>query len=175
MDRPSGPLGAATQSSRPTIDTGAPRPAPLNSAARRVPNNNVRHAASSSSLSTQPSITDAQVIALAENAMNNARDEHEKITSQAANAEGLTVPGVTIDLSHKEILNLPEEVVDIIKRDLERCIQFCGAFVAANILSQTSSVSQPIVHTSPKILRMYISSLSQRSKQQLSRVPYMCE
>lgn len=97
--------------------------------------------------------------------MNNARDEHEKITSQAANAEGLTVPGVTIDLSHKEILNLPEEVVDIIKRDLERCIQFCIALVAANLLSQAGSVSQSTVHTSPQVLGMYISPVSQCSKQ----------
>jgi hypothetical protein len=65
--------------------------------------------------------------------MKNARDEHERISSQAASAEGLTVPGVTIDLSHKEILNLPEEVVDIIKRDLERLTCLCGVFVVANI------------------------------------------
>lgn len=119
MDRPSGPLGAATQSSRPMIDNGAPRPAPLTTA-RRVPPTNVRPAPSSSFLPAQTSISEAQVILLAEKAMKNALDEHEKEAAQNAKAEGLTVPGVTIDLSHKQIQVFPEEVVDIIKKELER-------------------------------------------------------
>ncbi|KAF8855096.1 hypothetical protein BDZ45DRAFT_596161 [Acephala macrosclerotiorum] len=114
MERPSGPLGAATQSSRPMVDNGMPRAAPLNTA-RRIPNA-VRHAQSSSSLSKQKSLSAAEVIALAREAMKVAVDEHAEVVK----AEGLNVPGVTIDLSHKLIQIFPEEVVDIIKNELER-------------------------------------------------------
>ncbi|KAE8453069.1 hypothetical protein EG329_012256 [Mollisiaceae sp. DMI_Dod_QoI] len=100
------------------VDNGIPRPAPLNTV-RRVPNT-VRHAASSSSLSAQIPISAGQVVGLAREAMKNALDEHEKKAALAAKAEGLTVPGVTIDLSHKQIQRFPEEVVDIIKKELER-------------------------------------------------------
>lgn len=122
MDRPSGPLGAATLSSRATADTGAPR-----STSRRAPSGGMRHATSNSSLSTQSSvksyqsfITDEAVIALTETYLIEARENHEKQTSEAATAEGVTVPGVTIDLSHKMITSLPDEFVDLTKKDLER-------------------------------------------------------
>jgi len=54
--------------------------------------------------------------------MQNALQENE---AQAQRAEGGTTnaelkPGVTIDLSRKGIRELPEEVVDVIKHELER-------------------------------------------------------
>lgn len=102
------------------VDNGMPRPAPLNTA-RRVPNT-VRHAQSSSSLSKQKPLSAAEVIELARGAMKLAVGEHEK---KVVEAEGLTVPGVTIDLSHKLIQIFPEEVVDIIKNELERyCLYY---------------------------------------------------
>jgi hypothetical protein len=119
MDRPSGPLGAATQSTgRPMAENGAPRAAPLNPA-RRVPNT-VRHAASTSSLSTQIPISSGQVIALAREAMKNALEENETKAAEASGVSNELKPGVTIDLSHKQIQRFPEEVVDIIKNELER-------------------------------------------------------
>ncbi len=126
MERPSGPLGAATQSTgRPMVDNGVPRPAvPLNTV-RRVPNNTLRHAASNSSLSAAAPISSGQVVALAREAMKNALDENQ---SKAAEASGVSTelkPGVTIDLSHKNIQRFPEEVVDIIKNELERYTLSC--------------------------------------------------
>lgn len=54
--------------------------------------------------------------------MKVALDESET-QNQAAEASGVSnelKPGLTIDLSRKNIVKLPEEVVDIIKNELER-------------------------------------------------------
>ena len=51
------------------------------------------------------------------------KDALQHNESQAAEASGVSnelKPGVTIDLSRKNIQELPEEVVDIIKNELER-------------------------------------------------------
>ncbi|KAI1343907.1 RAM signaling pathway protein [Xylariaceae sp. FL0016] len=67
-----------------------------------------------------PAMTSAQVIALARDMMKDAVQDNE---SQAAEASGVSTdlkPGVTIDLSRMNIQTLPEEVVDIIKDQLER-------------------------------------------------------
>ncbi|KAB5582481.1 RAM signaling pathway protein [Coniochaeta sp. 2T2.1] len=63
-----------------------------------------------------------QVIAMAREAMKVALEENET-QSQAAEATGVSNelrPGLTIDLSRKNIQKLPDEVVDIIKNELER-------------------------------------------------------
>ncbi|KAI1107407.1 RAM signaling pathway protein-domain-containing protein [Jackrogersella minutella] len=73
-----------------------------------------------SMLSATAPLTSGQVIALARKAMNSALQENE---TQAAEASGVSTelkPGVTIDLSRKNIQALPDEVVDIIKNELER-------------------------------------------------------
>ncbi|KAI0025618.1 RAM signaling pathway protein [Xylariomycetidae sp. FL0641] len=65
-------------------------------------------------------LSPAQVVALAKEKMESALMDNE---SQAAEASGVSnelKPGVTIDLSRKNIQSLPEEVVDIIKNELER-------------------------------------------------------
>jgi hypothetical protein len=97
---------------------GLPRPSPLNTA-RRLPNA-VRHAASNSSLSSQISISAGQVVVLAREAMKNALDENQTKAAEASGVSNELKPGVTIDLSHKQIQRFPEEVVDIIKNELER-------------------------------------------------------
>jgi len=83
---------------------------------------NLRNASSNATLSASSSMTPSQVISLAREAMRNAL-ESEK--SQAAEA-GAVAPGlrsgVTIDLSRKNIHKLPEEVVDIVKDELERSV-----------------------------------------------------
>ncbi len=125
MERPSGPLGTATQSTgRPLDSNGLPRPPPLNTV-RRIPNNAaVRHAASNSSLSSQIPISAAQVVVLAREAMKNALDENQTKAAEASGVSNELKPGVTIDLSHKQIQRFPEEVVDIIKNELERYFRF---------------------------------------------------
>lgn len=65
-------------------------------------------------------VTPGQVVAMAMDAMQNALLENE---TQAVEASGVITdlkPGVTIDLSRKNIQKLPDEVVDIIKYEIER-------------------------------------------------------
>ncbi|OTB04202.1 hypothetical protein M426DRAFT_58942 [Hypoxylon sp. CI-4A] len=82
---------------------------------------NTSHSSSSNSmLSATAPLSTNQVINLAREAMNSALRENE---NQAAEASGVSTelkPGVTIDLSRKNIQALPDEVVDIIKNELER-------------------------------------------------------
>ncbi|KAK6072439.1 RAM signaling pathway protein [Seiridium cupressi] len=75
---------------------------------------------SSSNLSVPSPMSANKVIALAREAMRSAIRDNE---SQAAEASGVSTelkPGVTIDLSRRNIQELPDEVVDIIKNELER-------------------------------------------------------
>jgi len=130
MEWPSGPpLGAATQSTgRPMGEIGIPRPAPLNNVRRAPPNNinAVRHGSStSSSLSGGTLISVGQVVALAREAMRNALEENQTKAADASEVSSELKPGVTIDLSHKSIQRFPEEVVDIIKHELERYYLSC--------------------------------------------------
>ncbi|KAH6688548.1 RAM signaling pathway protein-domain-containing protein [Plectosphaerella plurivora] len=77
----------------------------------------MRNAPSNANLSASAPMSSAQVIALARDAMQNALLDNEQ-QSAAVNSD--LKPGVTIDLSRKGIQKLPEEVVDIIKNELER-------------------------------------------------------
>ncbi|KAM5377378.1 hypothetical protein ACJZ2D_005059 [Fusarium nematophilum] len=88
---------------------GPPPPPPIPSL-RSVP--------SSSSLSAS-GMSSAQVINLAREAMRNALESENKAAEAGAVGTGLKT-GVTIDLSRKGIQKLPEEVVDIVKGELER-------------------------------------------------------
>ncbi|RDL38033.1 L protein [Venustampulla echinocandica] len=121
MDRPSGlPLAAVTQSTgRMLVDNGIPYPPPLNTV-RRIPNPTVRHESSTSSLSAPTPIFASQVVALAREAMKLALEENQTKAAEASGVSNELKPGVTIDLSHKQIQRFPEEVVDIIKTELER-------------------------------------------------------
>jgi hypothetical protein len=60
------------------------------------------------------------VVALAQEAMKNALEENQTKAAEASGVSNELKPGVTIDLSHKQIQKFPEEVVDIIKNELER-------------------------------------------------------
>ena len=83
---------------------------------RTVPSN------SSLSLSASAPMSASQVIILAREAMRSALDEN---VGQAAEASAVSTelkPGVTIDLSRKNIQRLPDEVVDVIKNELERLV-----------------------------------------------------
>lgn len=127
MDRLNGPpLGAAIMSSgRPKFENGMPGPVagsgprPQNlSASRRGPMG--RHAQSNSALSSKLPLSQGQVIALAREYMNKALEENIVKATESSAVSNELKPGVTIDLSHKRIQRFPEEVVDIIKVELER-------------------------------------------------------
>jgi hypothetical protein len=121
MERSTGPLGAATQSTgRPMVDNGPLNRQALSNTARRAPNPTVHLVPSNTSLSAQTPITASQVIDLAKEAMKNALEENETKAAEASGVSNELKPGVTIDLSHKNIHNFPDEVVDIIKNELER-------------------------------------------------------
>ncbi len=88
-------------------------------------------------LSASAPLSTSQVIALAREAMDSALQENE---TQAAEASGVSTdlkPGVTIDLSRKNIQALPEEVVDIIKNELERLV-FLPFFIQSSPGSNTN-------------------------------------
>lgn len=85
---------------------------------RALPNS-VQHAASSSSLSAHIPISAGQVVVLAREAMRNALGENQTQTTDGKGMD-MRTGGVTIDLSHKRIQTFPDEVVDIIKNELER-------------------------------------------------------
>lgn len=121
MERPSGPLGAATQSSRPFDPNRLERPPPPITV-RRVPNINVRKVGSNPNLQPQLPINANQVIALAREAMKNALEENKNQAAEASAVSNTLKPGVTIDLSHRGIQRFPDEVVDIIKNELERFV-----------------------------------------------------
>jgi len=70
-----------------------------------------------SSLSAGQPLSPSQVLALARDAMRAAREV--EANAVAVEGSGL-MPGLTIDLSRKRIHTLPEEIVDVIKDELER-------------------------------------------------------
>ncbi|PHH71911.1 hypothetical protein CDD80_4902 [Ophiocordyceps camponoti-rufipedis] len=100
----------------PTMSNGHPPPPPPPAHSKSGP----RKAPSNANLSASKVMTPAQVMALAQQAMQNAL-ESEKNQAADVDAVGPGLrSGVTIDLSRKDIQRLPEEVVDIVKDELER-------------------------------------------------------
>ncbi|KAM7220217.1 leucine-rich repeat-containing protein sog2 [Rhypophila decipiens] len=114
MERPRGLPENPAQGRRAIAAAGS---GPGNPPPPPVPNG-LREMSASSGLSASAPLTSTQVLAIAREAMKLA---HE---NEAKNAEGSGVdnlkPGLTVDLSRKKIQNLPDEVVDIIKDELER-------------------------------------------------------
>ena len=82
---------------------------------------NFRMPPAGSSLSASNAASPTQVIALAREAMRHALENESQAADATAVGSGLKT-GVTIDLSRKNIKNLPEEVVDILKDELERYV-----------------------------------------------------
>ncbi len=63
---------------------------------------------------------DADVIAFTRDAIETSREETRRSGAANDGAVRDLQPGVTIDLGHRNIHHLPEEVVDIIKDEIER-------------------------------------------------------
>ncbi|KAF4123645.1 Leucine-rich repeat (LRR) protein [Geosmithia morbida] len=70
-------------------------------------------------LSASSGIPPSQVIALARESLKNSLENEKQVAEAGTVGAGLK-PGVTIDLSRKNIQKIPEEVVDIVKNELER-------------------------------------------------------
>ncbi|KAJ4271391.1 RAM signaling network component [Fusarium torreyae] len=120
-------VGAASQASVPRTlpenHTSGRRPVPNSAATSNGPPPpppipSLRSVPSSSSLSAG-GMSAAQVISLAREAMQNAIESESQASEAGAVGTGLKT-GVTIDLSRKGIQKLPDEVVDIVKGELER-------------------------------------------------------
>lgn len=62
------------------------------------------------------------VVTLAREAMKTALQDNESQAAEASGVSNRLKPGVTIDLSRRNIQYLPDEVVDIIKNELERLV-----------------------------------------------------
>ncbi|KAI0408003.1 RAM signaling pathway protein [Xylaria palmicola] len=71
-------------------------------------------------LSASAPMSAAQVIQHAREAMNAALQDNESQVAEASGMSNELKPGVTIDLSRLNIQYLPDEVVDVIKNELER-------------------------------------------------------
>jgi hypothetical protein len=69
----------------------------------------------------QPS--DEEVIAFAQDAIEASREESRRGRDGVLSTD-LQQPGVTVDLGHRNIVRLPDEVIDIIKQEIERCVNF---------------------------------------------------
>ncbi|TPX17088.1 uncharacterized protein E0L32_003206 [Thyridium curvatum] len=122
LDRPSAlPLGGRGLPENPAQGRRVAAAAAANIPPPPVPPMpNLRDVPSVSVLSASAPLSASQVLALAKEAMADARRENR---SQAAEASGVSnelKPGLTIDLSRKNIQKLPDEVVDVIKGELER-------------------------------------------------------
>lgn len=67
-------------------------------------------------------LPDSEVIALAKEAIAASREETRRSADDDGVTKELQQPGATIDLGHKTVSSLPEEVIDIIKDDIERYV-----------------------------------------------------
>lgn len=102
---------------------------------RRLPNTVLRHEGSSSSL-TLPSVTPAttqQIVNIAQELMNSAIEENKSKAAETSEVSNALKPGVTLDFSHKGIQKeFPEEVIDIIKVELERFVNARSILISRN-------------------------------------------
>ena len=68
-------------------------------------------------------ISDDEVVALAKAAFEQSRDDINHRAAETPNAAPnlqSQQPGITIDLGHKNIARLPDEVIDVIRAEIER-------------------------------------------------------
>lgn len=115
MDYPRGLPDNPAQARRAVAAAALANPTPT------PPVPSLRDVPSSSTLSAGQPLSPSQVLAIAKEAMRVAH-ENEAKAAEASGVVGSTPlkPGLTVDLSRKKIQSLPEEVVDVIKDELER-------------------------------------------------------
>lgn len=67
-----------------------------------------------------PPPSDDEVVALARAAFEHSRQDISHRGAGDDAARPLQQPGITIDLGHKNIARLPDEVIDVIRAEIER-------------------------------------------------------
>jgi hypothetical protein len=77
---------------------------------------------SNDSTSSQQVLEDAQVIEIAKAAFEHSRSDLRAAAESAPREVQQQQPGITIDLGHKNIARLPDEVIDVIRDEIERCL-----------------------------------------------------
>ncbi|KAL1635479.1 RAM signaling network component [Diplodia intermedia] len=82
----------------------------------------------------RPPLSDDEVVALVRKTIEQVREDTTRRTEPDV-VKDLAQPGITIDLGHHGIRRLPEDVIDIIKADIERC-------VAATLLRQEPAAGE---------------------------------
>lgn len=112
---PDNPAQGRRQVPNSAATSNGPAPPPI----PPVPTGN--NGPSNGNLSASRALTPIQVISLARESMRAAL-ESEGQAAEASNVGIGLKSGVTIDLSRKNIQKLPEEVVDIVKDQLERLV-----------------------------------------------------
>ena len=80
----------------------------------------------------QPS--DDEVIDFAREAIEASREESRRGRDGVLSTD-LQQPGVTVDLGHRNIVRLPDEVIDIIKQEIERCVNFLSPTITSHAAS----------------------------------------
>jgi hypothetical protein len=75
--------------------------------------------------SRKPPISDRQCIELADETIKAAKREEEKKGTANEALRGGLKPGLTIDLCHKNIERIPDEVVDLMADEIERYVDDC--------------------------------------------------
>ena len=76
-------------------------------------------------------ISDDEVVALTKAAFEHSRqDINHRAAAETPRELQQQQPGITIDLGHKNIARLPDEVIDVIRAEIERYIDLhtCACF-----------------------------------------------
>jgi Leucine-rich repeat (LRR) protein len=69
---------------------------------------------------TPAPISDDEVVALARQILRQSREDIGQRAEQTPRELQQQQPGITIDLGHKNIVRLPDEVIDVIRAEIER-------------------------------------------------------
>lgn len=138
MESSSQPSGESiiSQSNGSTSEMGTSARSATPNTIRKIPSS-LRHEHSSSSMSSQTPATAGQIVDAAREAMEIAIKENKTKAAEASGVSTDLTPGVTLDLSHKNIQKeFPEEVVDIIKFELERYNLFDSYLLPKEVLGR---------------------------------------
>jgi hypothetical protein len=95
-------------------------------------------------------ISDDEVVALAKAAFEHSRQDinHRAAaeTPRELQQQQQQQPGITIDLGHKNIARLPDEVIDVIRDEIERYT--CTSTSTMTTFNKTNCVDSPSPTTS---------------------------
>lgn len=104
----------------PENPSGGRRPIPNSAATSNGPTMpTLRKVGSSTNLSATDPLPPSQVVALARDALRSALESESQVAEASVTGASLK-PGVTVDLSRKNIQKIPDEMVNIVKNELER-------------------------------------------------------